>query len=65
MQEKIQTGLRIPENRYKELLEMSERCGASLNAIVLMVIDIGMEVIHRGKDEFLRVPPRMSADKDE
>ena len=45
-QGKIQTGLRIPADRYEELCRMAERSGASLNSIVLMLVDVGMRVVN-------------------
>ena len=43
-QDKIQTGLRIPATRYAELTGLSEEMGVSLNALVLMLIDLGLQV---------------------
>lgn len=48
---KIQTGLRIPQSRYEELLEMAERSGTSINSIVLMLIDIGIMTVNLGKEQ--------------
>ena len=63
--QKIQTGLRIPESRYEELVQLSERSGMSVNAAVLMLVDIGLDVINRGKVESLRVLVRKSEDTSE
>lgn len=63
--EKIQTGLRIPESRYEELVQLSERSGVSVNAAVLMLVDIGLDVLNRGKVESLRDLPRKSEDTSE
>ena len=41
---KIQTGLRIPEERYMELQELADEVGISLNALLLMLIDLGLSV---------------------
>lgn len=41
MDEKIQTGLRIPVARYQELQQAAEEMGVSLNALLLMLIDLG------------------------
>lgn len=41
---KIQTGLRIPEERYTELQELADEVGISLNALLLMLIDLGLSV---------------------
>lgn len=52
--DKIQTGLRIPEKRYAELCELSKEMGISLNSLLLMLIDLGLMfrsgniVIHDG-----------------
>jgi len=40
----IQTGLRIPQNRYDELLELSNKAGISLNAFILAMVDLGLSV---------------------
>ncbi len=40
--DKIQTGLRIPQRRYEELTELAEQMGVSLNALILMLIDLGL-----------------------
>lgn len=42
MKEKIQTGLRIPQNRYDELVSLAESVGVSLNSLILMLIDMGL-----------------------
>jgi len=41
---KIQTGLRIPEERYNELVQIAEEMGVSLNALILMLLDLGLSV---------------------
>lgn len=43
-QDKIQTGLRIPVTRYAELTGLSEEMGVSLNALILMLVDLGLQV---------------------
>ena len=62
---KIQTGLRIPESRYEELIQLSERSGISVNAAVLMLVDIGLDVLNRGKVESLRALVHKSEDTSE
>ena len=47
-EDKIQTGLRIPEGRYKELCEMAERSGVSLNALILCLVDVAMTAVNLG-----------------
>ena len=49
--EKIQTGLRIPLNRYNELKEIADRAGISLNAVILLLVEIGMAAVNRGVQE--------------
>lgn len=39
---KVQTGLRIPEERYDELCTIAEKMGVSINSLLLMLIDLGM-----------------------
>lgn len=41
-EDKIQTGLRIPEGQYKRLTDISDRMGVSINALILILIDIGL-----------------------
>jgi len=41
-EDKIQTGLRIPEGQYKRLTDISDRMGVSINALILVLIDIGL-----------------------
>ncbi len=40
--DKIQTGLRIPQSRYEELTEIAIQMGVSLNSLILMLIDLGL-----------------------
>lgn len=44
-EDKIQTGLRIPEGQYERLTVLSKRMGVSLNALVLVLIDTGLGII--------------------
>lgn len=46
--DKIQTGLRIPQNRYEELKEMADRSGVSLNALILFFVDVGISAVNLG-----------------
>ena len=41
-EDKIQTGLRIPAKRYEELNTIAEDIGISLNALILMLVDLGL-----------------------
>lgn len=52
--DKIQTGLRIPQNRYNELKRRSDESGISLNALILFLVDIGLSAINRGVEEEVR-----------
>lgn len=60
--DKIQTGLRIPQARYDELKVMAERSGLSINAIILFLVDVGLNAINLGIEESthaeLRIPKR-------
>lgn len=44
MEDKIQTGLRIPIKRYEELNAIAGEMGVSLNALTLMLIDLGLSL---------------------
>lgn len=52
--DKIQTGLRIPQARYKELIILADRTGVSLNALILMLLDIGLSAVNHGTHEEFR-----------
>ena len=54
MNEKIQTGLRIPQTRYNELKEIADRSGTSINAVILHLIDMGLSVVSLGTAEVCR-----------
>lgn len=58
-EDKIQTGLRIPQTRYDELREMADRSGVSLNAIILFLVDVGLSAINLGVEESARSAPRI------
>lgn len=51
--DKVQTGLRIPMNRYEELLTLANASGASLNSIVLALVEVGLHAINLGSPEAL------------
>jgi predicted HicB family RNase H-like nuclease len=40
--EKIQTGLRVPVNQYERIKEKADKIGISINQLILMLIDIGL-----------------------
>lgn len=46
--EKIQTGLRIPQERYDELRNMAARSGVSLNSMILLLVDVGISAFNLG-----------------
>ncbi|MCX4328299.1 MAG: hypothetical protein OSJ45_13570 [Lachnospiraceae bacterium] len=48
---KIQTGLRIPEPQYERLSAIAKRMGVSVNALILMLIDIGLNQIEFQQEE--------------
>lgn len=41
---KVQTGLRIPEKRYEELTKIADEMGVSINSLILMLIDLGLSL---------------------
>ena len=51
MSVKIQTGLRIPVGRYERLSEIANRTGISLNAVILMLVDVGLSALTLGTEE--------------
>lgn len=51
---KIQTGLRMTEKTYEELSAISNETGVSLNALALMLIELGLSVTRLGAREALR-----------
>lgn len=42
--DKIQTGLRIPQKRYDELSLLADEIGVSLNSLILMLVDLGLSL---------------------
>lgn len=46
--DKIQTGLRIPIDRYNELKKIADRSGASVNSIILFLVDVGLDSVNSG-----------------
>lgn len=49
--DKVQTGLRIPCKLYEELTALASRMGISLNALALVLIDVGLSAINLGTQE--------------
>lgn len=56
--DKIQTGLRIPQTRYEELRVMAERSGTSLNGLILFLIDVGLTAVNRSAEKEAHSLPR-------
>lgn len=44
-EDKIQTGLRVPESQYNKIKENVQRSGISINQYILMLIDIGLNYL--------------------
>lgn len=42
---KIQTGLRVPENQYERIKEKADRAGVSINQLILVLVDIGLNYL--------------------
>lgn len=42
--DKIQTGLRVPQKRYNELSLLADEMGVSLNSLILMLVDLGLSL---------------------
>lgn len=40
--DKVQTGLRIPADRYDELVSLADTIGVSINSLLLLLIDLGL-----------------------
>lgn len=56
-EDKIQTGLRIPQSRYEELSEMAARSGISLNAMILFLVEVGLSAVNLGIEGAARSAP--------
>ena len=62
---KIQTGLRLPEERYEKLAAIAQESGISLNSLLLSLIDAGLRTVNLGIQEERRSFLRTLSDKDE
>ena len=51
MEDKIQTGLRIPENQYNRIKERADRMGVSINQLILVLVDIGLNLLDKEQAE--------------
>lgn len=45
MIDKIQTGLRVPDNQYERIKEKADRMGVSINQLILILVDIGLNYL--------------------
>lgn len=63
--EKIQTGLRIPQKRYEELIALADRMGVSINTLALMLIDVGLSAVNLGTQGAARYLPHNLQDISE
>lgn len=62
---KVQTGLRIPEEQYEKLRQAAERSGVSINSQILYLIDIGLRVLDLGVQALPRESAHTQQDTDE
>lgn len=46
--DKIQTGLRIPQRQYEDLTLLANKMGVSLNSLALILIDVGLSAVNLG-----------------
>lgn len=51
LEDKIQTGLRIPENQYNRIKERADRMGVSINQLILVLVDIGLNFLDNEQQE--------------
>jgi hypothetical protein len=54
----IQTGLRLPENQHERIRKKADRIGISMNQMILVLVDIGLNCLDKEPDEFLHSVPR-------
>ena len=62
MNTKIQTGLRISENQYERIKEKADRAGISINQMILVLVDIGLNYLDMVPDQEHRVVFRNQKD---
>lgn len=55
MKGKVQTGLRIPEPQYDRIAKEAGRMGVSINALILMLVDVGFSSLTLGTEAEFRV----------
>ena len=46
-EDKIQTGLRIAEGQYARIKEIADRMGVSINQLILVLVDIGLNHLEK------------------
>lgn len=63
--DKIQTGLRIQQKRYDELVKIASRSGMSINAVILFLIDVGLSAVSHGVEIEARSFAHRQKHKDE
>lgn len=63
--DKIQTGLRVPLDRYNELKEMADRSGVSVNSIILFLIDVGFNAVNYGVEKRIHTSPHTQQHSNE
>lgn len=57
----IQTGLRVPENQYDRIREKAEKTGVSLNSLILILVDIGLNYLDMESDHLISRNPQCTA----
>lgn len=60
--DKIQTGLRVPENQYERIKARADRTGISINQLILVLVDIGLNFLDMETDEQFRDAVRNQRD---
>ena len=51
---KIQTGLRIPEDKDNEIAPIAKQMGVSVNTLILVLVEMGLSVMRLGTEEARR-----------
>ncbi len=58
-EDKIQTGLRLPQSQYEKLRELAASSGASVNSIILLLVEIGLQAVNLGIEVEARSSPHI------
>lgn len=53
-EDKIQTGLRVPEGQYERIKIRADKAGVSINQMILVLVDIGLTFLDMERDEQFR-----------